>query len=121
MKEAKTFTVFDASTRRPVSHITCDADQLSAQIREGQIAVEGRFAWSCRLDESGVPVDDETEKQRAQADRKRQSLMARIEELERKQHRRVRELLEADDPQLSRLSAEIAPLRAELAQLDGSI
>lgn len=40
--------------------------------------------------------------------------LAKIAELESKQHRRVRELLEANDPRLQEISAEIEQLRAEL-------
>jgi hypothetical protein len=49
-----------------------------------------------------------------QARERNAASLSRIEELERKQHRRVRELLEDKDPQLKALSDEIASLRKAL-------
>ena len=45
---------------------------------------------------------------------RRQAAQARIDELERRQARRVRELLAAQDPQLKQLDDEIAALRSDL-------
>ena len=45
---------------------------------------------------------------------RRANAVERIAELERRQHRRVRELLAASDPTLRQLDEEIATLRAEI-------
>lgn len=48
--------------------------------------------------------------------RENSEIRARIEALERKQHRRVRELLEASDPRLREISREIETQRAKLSE-----
>jgi hypothetical protein len=112
MKAAEAFTIFDEVTRRPVSRITCDADQIDTYLTPGQRAVPGRHDWATKLDEDGDVITDQQQERNLARDRRRQASMARIEELERKQQRRVRELLAASDPTMMAYEEEIAQLRA---------
>lgn len=71
---------------------------LEANTPEGCRAVEGEIAAE-RVE------DDELRRSR---------ILFRLEALERKQQRRVRELLAASDPQLKALDDEAAALRVQL-------
>lgn len=105
---------------------------------DGYIAIEGDFDHlSKRFDLATRTViehqpprpDDEHEwdmttdparprwrKRRAVVEREQRRIanLVRINELEAKQHRRVRELLEASDPKLQEITREIEQLRADL-------
>lgn len=115
MKATEAFTIFDEVTRLPVSRITCDADQIDTYIKPGQRAVSGRHDWSTKLDEDGGVVTDQQRERTLVLERRRQASMARIEELERRQHRRVREILAASDPRMMEIEQEIAGLRASIS------
>lgn len=67
------------------------------------------------LSTGGVVKSGETgDKAAADPQRQRRRWLARINELERRQARRVRELLAASDPTLQAIDEEIAALRAQL-------
>lgn len=110
---AQTYTVFDLSTGRPVSCVTCRKEVLADHIRDGQVAIPGRLL-DMLLNEVGdvQPNTAGIEAKRRAASRN--ARMASIEELERKQARRVRELLAESDPQLKAIEDQIAELRADL-------
>lgn len=105
---------------------------------DGHVAIEGDFDHLSKrfdlltqsvVDYQPQQPDDEHEwdvtsdparprwrKRRSVVEREQRRVanLAKIDELERRQHRRVRELLEASDPRLQEITREIAALRAEL-------
>lgn len=112
MKEAQTFTVFDETTRLPLSRITCDPDQIGSYVKEGQRALPGRLEWTSRLSDDGTAVADQQRERAVARERRRQAAQIRIEELERKMLRRVREVLAANDARLKQIDDEIVALRS---------
>lgn len=66
------------------------------------------------LSTDGVVQTEAPSDSAADSQRQRRRLLAQINELERKQARRVRELLAASDPRLQALDEEISALRATL-------
>lgn len=114
MQAANCYTIFDSVTRRPVQRVTCCEDQLHAHVKPGQTAIVGRFDWSSVLDDAGAPRTDTGRVSDADREKRRAARLLRIAELENKQHRRVRELLEASDPRLQEISREIEQLRTDL-------
>jgi hypothetical protein len=116
MKEVECYTVFDEVTRKPLERITCCENHLQSHVKAGHIAIKGRFDWSTVLNGDGIPQVDKALSAAVKQEMRRTARLLRIEELERKQHRRVREILEDADPQLKAISQEIAALRAELSQ-----
>ena len=92
---------------------TASPELLAANTPEGCAAIAGRHdRQTARVDlETGEVVAYQAPPDRTQqADR----AQARIERLERKQHRRVRELLAQSDERLAAIDAEIAELRKAL-------
>lgn len=116
MKESVTFTIFDEATRRPVSRVTCDEDQIEQHVKEGQRALRGRLDWTTRLTDEGEAVADQQRERLVARERRKQAAQIRIEELERKMLRRVREVLAASDPQLQQIDDEVTALRASLSE-----
>lgn len=112
---AKQFTVFDVETRIAAACITCTDEALPEQVKDGQIAIEGRWR-SARLNELNEPTNDPARRDSATRDQRRGARLARVEELESKSLRRMRELLIqlTDDPQLKALDQEIANDRQNL-------
>jgi hypothetical protein len=120
MKAGETYTVFDEVTRLPVCILTCTQDQLSKNVRAGQIAVPGRFPGA-RLNDADEPEPNTDRASEAQTERSRVAAQARTEELERRSIRSLREavleLLPAEHPLRERLQEqedEIAPLRERM-------
>lgn len=120
------FTIFDATSRKPVRSVTCHPDKLSRYVREGHVVVPGRHRGAVCLNEADEPVADEQRASAVTQERRRTARMTRIEELERLRSRRAeRELLLAIAEELglqsteayTRLKAiaeEIETLRADL-------
>lgn len=116
---AETYTIFDEVTRKCVGRITCLPGQVAAQIRKGQIAVPGCFdRVTTRLDDDGKPVHDAQRASDNDRQRQRDARIARMAELEHKQHRRVRELLMSSDPLLQAVNEEISNLRKVINDAD---
>jgi len=115
----QTYTIFDEVTRKCVGRITCAPERLTAQIQKGQIAIAGCFdRASTVLGDDGKPADDSQRASDHDRQRQRDARMARMAELERKQHRRVRELLLSSDPHLQAIDAEISNLRKVINDAD---
>ena len=119
MSAAETYTIFDEVTRKCVGKITCAPERLAAQIQKGQIAIAGCFdRTTAVLGDDGKPVHDAQRASDHDRQRQRDARIARMTELERKQHRRVRELLLSADPQLQAIDAEISNLRKVINDAD---
>jgi predicted RNase H-like nuclease (RuvC/YqgF family) len=120
MRAGETYTVFDEATRLPVCILTCTPDQLSKNLKAGQIVVPGRFPGT-RLNDADEPEPDTDRASEVQTERSRVAAQARTEELERRSIRALREavleLLPADHSLRSRLQEqedEIEPLRERM-------
>ena len=112
MSADKTYTIFDEETRKCVGRITCSAKNIKSQIKAGQIAIKGSFDKnSTRLDDDGRPVTDAKLESDYMLQRQRTVIKAKVAELERKQHRRVRELLMSSDDRLKKINDDIYELR----------
>ncbi|HEY4370280.1 MAG TPA: hypothetical protein VGN07_23815 [Steroidobacteraceae bacterium] len=134
MKEAKTYTLFDPKTGLPLGRFKCAEDQVAGNVRNNQVAHEGAFdLYATCLDvATQLPVDyqpprpdvdhewnaDRRRWQKkadiADRDQRRAEAQTRIDALELKQARRVRELLAASDPRLQAIDDEIVSLRRDL-------
>jgi hypothetical protein len=112
MKIAETFTIFDEVTRKPISRVTCDKELISVHVKEGQLAILGRYDAAVLLSPLGTVVADQQHARDLAKSRRRDACLMRIEELERKMLRRVRELLAADDPMMKEFDDEAAALRS---------
>ena len=139
MKEPKTYTLFDTLSGLPLGRFTCGEDLVAGNVRGEQVAHEGAFdLYATRLDDaSGLPMPYQPPQPDAdhewiasrwmkkaealQREAQRTQAQARIDELERKQARRVRELLAESDPQLKALDQQIQALRADLQPVGGSV
>lgn len=131
----KTYSFYDNATGLfRAFTIHCADYDLKLNTPEGCTAVEGKHDHLCRrVDLSSRAVvfyqppqpdadhdwNAATERWEKRADAlareaRRAASLSRIQELEGRQHRRVRELLESTDPQLKTISDEIAQLRADL-------
>lgn len=109
------YTIFDKETRLPLGHVTCAREQLDGNVREGCLAIEGRFeADHTRLGDDDRPVTDHGRAENDAQMRARAHKLAQIEELERRQARRVRELLAQGDERLREIDQEIARIRSQL-------
>jgi hypothetical protein len=121
-----TWTIFDTTTRAPVSTVTCSEDALAKRLKDGLVAISGRHRGAVRLNDSGEVEPDLDRATSAQQEQRRNARQARVEELERLRARRAeRELLlaiaehvglDAHDAyaRLRAISDEIESLRPEL-------
>lgn len=129
-----TWTLYEIGTGKLVARFVGHASQLPGNIPQGCAAIEGEWdLQSYRFDAAtGSMVDYRPEQPSAahewdtntrrwtlneeavnRRDRRAVAL-ARIDELERRQARRLRELLAQADPHLQAIDDEIAALRADL-------
>lgn len=118
MSQAETWTIFDTETRLPLALVTCTESQLAQQVQDGQIAVKGSCdLCSTKLGENGEFELDSKQEGESLKEKKREVLLARLKEIDSRQHRRVRELLAESDEMLRMMEQEAAQLRVELADL----
>lgn len=107
----------------PQGYAAPNAKDLERNTPAGLVAIAGRLdAATQRVETDGSVVAWHNAKlvdARASSERSNHA-MARLAELERRQHRRVREILAASDPQLQAIEAEAAELRQVIAGKDTS-
>lgn len=113
MKYPHEYTIFDLTTRRPVSCITCNPKALAQHVKDGQIAIPGRHR-SMLLNDANEPEHDAARAGATDRERLRTARLVQIQELELKQLRRVLEVLAESDPRIKTAVDEIAKLRTEL-------
>jgi hypothetical protein len=96
------------------------ADAIALNTPPGLVAIEGEFDFRRhRFDlESGSVVDDPElsvdHERRTNDDRERSDALAQIKELEERQHRRVREILSREHPELAEIETQIEERRQRL-------
>lgn len=112
MASGTCYTIFDATTRRPLQRVTCCDSQLHTHLKPGLLAIEGRFNWSSVLGDDGTVSSDGAHAAAVEREQQRSARLARIAELERNQLRPMREL---------QIDANNAAARARLAEIDEQI
>lgn len=114
----RTWSFYDAATGELSTKQASGPDAWKPTPPHGFVAIEGNYhRLTHRFDLAAGEIVQEQNTEAANAiERTRATGLTRlkIEALERKQARRVRELLAASDPQLKAIDDEIAALRAQL-------
>lgn len=114
--KSNVYTLADVTTGRLVAHIECSNEQLSGNILPGCVAMPGRYDLGTKRRDvdTGEIVDGNGILKSFEDAATRERLQARIDEIERKTLRRMREILAESDPQLKASDQEIEDLRSRL-------